>query len=123
MERNAPASHTVLVVDDEPDMRYLLRVTLEEGGYGVVEAAHGAAALVQVRRSLPQLVVTDWMMPRMNGNELIERLRADESTKAIPIVIVSSTRSGQAKADAMLPKPFDAGQLIVLADKLTGKER
>ncbi len=123
MESNAPASYTVLVVDDEPDIRYLLRVTLEEAGYGVVEAAHGEAALAQVRRSPPQLVLTDWMMPRMNGDELIERLRADESTKAIPIVLVSGTRSGQAKADAVLPKPFDPGRLIVLADKLTGKER
>ncbi len=123
MESNASASYTVLVVDDEPDIRYLLRITLEEAGYGVVEAAHGEAALVQVRRSLPQLVLTDWMMPRMNGDELIERLRADESTKAIPIVIVSGTRGGQAKADAVLPKPFDPGRLIVLADKLTGRER
>ena len=54
-----------MIVDDEPDIRYLLRTTLEDAGYGVVEAAHGEAALEQVRRSRPQLVVTDWMMPRM----------------------------------------------------------
>jgi CheY-like chemotaxis protein len=123
MEANALASCTVMVVDDEPDIRYLLRITLEAAGYGVVEAAHGEAALEQVRRSPPQLVLTDRMMPRMNGGELIERLRADESTKAIPIVIISGTRGIQAGADAVVRKPFDPGELIVLVDRLTGKER
>jgi CheY-like chemotaxis protein len=123
MEDNGPASCTVLVVDDEPDIRYLLRITLEEAGYGVLEAAHGEDALEQVRRSPPQLVLTDRMMPRMNGGELIERLRADESTKAIPIVIVSGTRAGQAGADAVVGKPFDPGELIGLVDRLIGKER
>jgi len=123
MEDNGPASCTVLVVDDEPDARYLLRITLEGAGYGVVEAAHGEAGLEQVRTSPPQLVLTDRMMPRMSGDELIERLRADESTKAIPIVIVSGTRGGQRGADAVLGKPFDPSELIVLVDRLTGKER
>ena len=112
-----------MVVDDEPDARYLLRITLEAAGYGVVEAAHGEAALEQVRRSSPQLVVTDRMMPRMNGGELIERLRADESTKAIPIVIITGTRGDQAGADAVLGKPFDPGELVLLVDRLTGKDR
>jgi CheY-like chemotaxis protein len=123
MQDKRPASCTVLVVDDEPDIRHLLRVTLEEAGYGVVEAAHGEAALEQVRHSSPQLVVTDQMMPVMNGGELIERLRADGSTKAIPIVMISGTRGAQAGADAVLGKPFDPSELIVLVDGLTGKER
>jgi two-component system phosphate regulon response regulator PhoB len=112
-----------MVVDDEPDIRYLLRTTLEEAGYGVVEAAHGEDALAQVRDSPPQLVVTDQMMPRMKGGDLIERLRADKSTKAIPIVIISGTHVGQTGADAALRKPFDPSELIVLVDRLTGKER
>jgi CheY-like chemotaxis protein len=123
MEANALASCTVIVVDDEPDIRHLLRITLEQAGYAVVEAAHGEAALALVRRSPPQLVLTDWMMPRMNGGELIERLRADESTKGIPIVIISGTRAEQAGADAVVGKPFDPGELIVLVDRLIGKER
>lgn len=117
-----PTSWTVLVVDDEPDVRYLLRVTLELAGYRVVEAAHGEAALERVRDAPPQLVVTDQMMPVMNGGELIERLRAEPSTKAIPIVMVSGTRSVQPDADALLRKPFDPAELIVLVDRLTGKE-
>lgn len=113
----------MLVVDDEPDIRYLLRVILELAGYRVVEAAHGEAALEQVRDSPPQLVLTDQMMPVMNGGELIERLRAEASTKAIPIVMVSGTRSVQSGADALLGKPFDPAELIVLVDRLTGKEQ
>ncbi|MDX6600145.1 MAG: hypothetical protein QOE87_4032 [Gaiellales bacterium] len=123
MEDSDSVGCTVLVVDDEPDIRYLLRNTLEEAGYGVVEAAHGEAALEQVRRSHPQLVVTDWMMPRMNGGELIERLRAEESTSVIPILIISSTRGERGGADAALGKPFDLDELIALVDKLTGMER
>jgi two-component system, chemotaxis family, chemotaxis protein CheY len=123
MEDNRLASRTVLVVDDEPDIRYLLRVTLELAGYLVVEAAHGEAALEQVRRSAPQLVVTDRMMPVMNGGELIERLRADGSSREIPIVMVSGTRGAQGGADAMLGKPFDPAALIVLVDRLTGRTR
>jgi CheY-like chemotaxis protein len=122
LDDNAPGC-TVMVVDDEPDIRYLLRITLEGVGYGVVEAAHGEAALEQVRDSPPQLVLTDWMMPRMNGGELIRRLRADKSTKAIPIVVISGTRGDEAGADAVLGKPFDPSELIVLVDRLTGKER
>lgn len=123
MEDKRPESCTVMVVDDEPDNRYLLRITLELAGYAVVEAAHGEAALEQARHSPPQLVLTDRMMPRMNGGELIERLRANESTKAIPIVMISGTRGDQAGADATLGKPFDTGELIVLVDRLTGRER
>jgi two-component system phosphate regulon response regulator PhoB len=123
MADNASASCTVMVVDDEPDIRHLLRVTLESAGYGVVEAAHGEAALESVRRSPPQIVLTDRMMPRMSGGELIERLRADESTKAIPIVLISGTRGVQPGADAVVRKPFDPNELIVLVDRLTGTER
>ena len=125
MEDKRPANCTVMVVDDEPDIRHLLRITLELAGYGVVEAAHGEAALEQVRRSPPQIVLTDQMMPRMNGRELIERLRAEETTKAIPIVMLSGTRAAQAgadAADAVLGKPFDPSELIVLVDRLTGKQ-
>ena len=122
MEDKRPANCTVMIVDDEPDMRHLLRITLELAGYGVVEAAHGEAALEQVRRSPPQIVLTDQMMPRMNGRELIERLRAEETTKAIPIVMISGTRAAQAAADAALGKPFDPSELIVLVDRLTGKQ-
>lgn len=112
------AAGTVLVVDDEPDIRFLLRVTLEQAGYGVIEAAHGAAALERVRVSPPALVITDRMMPLMGGGELIDRLRADEVTASIPIVMITGTRGPQPGADAVLTKPFAPDELIALVASL-----
>jgi CheY-like chemotaxis protein len=81
---------TVLVIDDEPDVRFLIRRILEGAGHDVVEAGHGAAGMKAVRRSPPDLVVTDLMMPVMSGSELIVLLRSDPETAAIPILVVSA---------------------------------
>ena len=63
------------------------------------------------------------MMPRSDGDELIELLRADERTAAIPILIISGTRSGHPGADATLRKPFDPGDLVEIVYRLTGGAR
>jgi CheY-like chemotaxis protein len=107
-----------LVVDDEPDYRFLLRITLELAGYTVMEAPHGEAALESVRVSPPALVITDRMMPRMGGGMLIERLRADAGTAAIPIVMLSGTHGVQPGADAVVMKPFEPDELIELVARL-----
>jgi CheY-like chemotaxis protein len=113
----------VLVVDDEPDVRFLLRITLELAGYAVIEASHGEAALESVRVSPPALVITDRMMPRMGGGELIERLRADVGTAAIPIVMLTGTNGAQPGADAVLRKPFEPDELVGLVARLVEGER
>lgn len=113
----------VLVVDDEPDIRFLLRTTLELAGYAVIEASHGQAALEFVRVSPPALVITDRMMPRMDGGELIERLRADVGTAAIPIVMLTGTKGVQPGADAVLTKPFEPDELIELVARLLEEAR
>jgi CheY-like chemotaxis protein len=112
-----------LVVDDEPDVRFLLRITLELAGYAVIEASHGEAALESVRVSPPALVITDRMMPRMGGGELIERLRADVGTAAIPIVMLTGTEGAQPGADAVMTKPFEPKALIRLVARLIEGER
>jgi CheY-like chemotaxis protein len=117
------AAGMVLIVDDEPDIRFLLRVTLELAGYGVIEAAHGEAALERVRVSPPVLVITDRMMPRMGGGALIERLRADKSTAAIPIIMVTGTNGAQPGADAVLTKPFEPDELVGLVARLIEGEQ
>ena len=117
------AAGAVLVVDDESDIRFLLRITLERAGYGVSEASHGEAALESVRMSPPALVITDRMMPRMDGGELIERLRADVGTAAIPIVMLTGTNGAQPGADAVLTKPFEPEALITLVSRLIEGER
>lgn len=94
-------------------MRYLVRVTLEGAGYDVVEAHHGAAALERAKESLPDLVVTDLMMPVMNGRQLIERLRSNPETAAIPILVLSANGNlGVGAADVALSKPFDLDVLL-----------
>lgn len=96
----------ILVVEDEPDMRFLLRALLESGGHEVLEAHHGAVALERLEDSSPDLVVTDVMMPVMDGNELIRRLRSDPKTAAIPILAVTARARLPEEADAYLSKPF-----------------
>jgi CheY-like chemotaxis protein len=117
------AAGAVLVVDDEPDIRFLLRITLELAGFAVIEASHGEAALESVRVSHPALVITDRMMPRMDGDELIQRLRADVGTAAIPIVMLTGTNGAQPGADAVLTKPFEPEALIRLVSRLIEGER
>ena len=113
-------SRPVLVVDDEPVIRYLLAVTLEFAGYEVIEAPHGEAALEAVRRAPPQLVITDRMMPVMGGTDLIKQLRADDEMAEIPIILLTATSGGEPHADAVLMKPFEPDKLIELVDTLTG---
>jgi CheY-like chemotaxis protein len=112
----------ILVVDDESNMRFLLRMILERAGYEVVEAPDGAAALEHALRSPPDLVVTDLMMPVMSGRELIERLRKDPQTAGIPIVVVSANPSAAVEAvDAVLAKPFDPDALLEATRALSGE--
>jgi CheY-like chemotaxis protein len=109
-----------LVVDDEPDQRYLLRRIFERAGHEVVEAGHGAAALRSVERSLPDLVVTDMTMPVMDGGELIRRLRADPTMAQIPILAATGDSQLAGGADAVLAKPYLPHQLMAAATALLG---
>ncbi|MFL6254874.1 MAG: diguanylate cyclase [Pyrinomonadaceae bacterium] len=83
---------SVLVVDDEPDKRLLLAFALENEGYEVHTAVDGVAWLAAVELHQPDLIVTDVMMPRMDGYEMIRRVRANPQTKFIPVIIQSAAR-------------------------------
>ncbi len=83
----------VLVVDDDPDKRNLLAVALEMAGYQVQTANDGEAGLASVESNLPDLIVTDVMMPKMDGYELARRVRANPQTRFIPIIIQSAARN------------------------------
>lgn len=114
---------TILIVDDESNMRFLLRMLFETEGFEVVEAHHGAAALERVRDEQPDLIVTDLMMPVMDGHELVERLRADAATAGIPILVISANRNLEiAGADAAFSKPFDIEALLDSARSLSRKD-
>jgi two-component system chemotaxis response regulator CheY len=111
----------VLIVDDDPAIRMLCAVNLEIEGLVVLEAADGRLALEQARSERPDLVVTDVMMPGLDGFELAEALRRDERTREIPLIFLSSEaapanaeRARELGALAYLTKPFDPPALASL---------
>ncbi|CAN5560538.1 SpoIIE family protein phosphatase [soil metagenome] len=114
---NAPAR--VLVADDNADMREYLTRLLRTAGYQVDAVADGQLALESIRAELPDLVVSDVMMPRLDGLSLVAALRTDPRTATVPVVLLSA-RAGQeasiegfqAGADDYLVKPFAAAELL-----------
>jgi two-component system KDP operon response regulator KdpE len=113
---NAPAVR-VLVVDDEPPIRRLLRTSLSANGYEVEEAGTGRQGEAAILRSAPDVVVLDLGLPDMNGQELIRHLR--EQGSSVPIVVLSSRSDEKGKvkaldlgADDYVTKPFGVDELI-----------
>jgi CheY-like chemotaxis protein len=113
----------ILVVDDEPDQRFLLRRILERAGHEVSDAGDGAAALRAVRESAPDLVVTDVMMPVMDGVELIRCLRGDPATAHIPVLAASGDAQLAGAADAVVSKPYVWLHLVAVANALLKEGR
>ena len=113
----------ILVVDDEPDERFLLDRILRKQGHEVTVAENGAAGLKAVQEWAPDLVVTDIMMPVMDGVEFIRRLRSDPATAGIPILAASGDTHLAGAADAVLAKPYDNDRLVMLVNGLLEKGR
>ncbi len=116
----------LLIVDDDPSIRFILRLILEGAGHQVSAAPNGAAALALLKDTALDLVVTDLMMPVMDGRELIERLRSDPDTALLPILVLSGNphaRDTASKADAVLAKPFPAARLLESVTMLLGAQK
>jgi len=116
----------ILVVDDESSVRFLLRVAFELAGHEVEEAPNGLAAIQGVENGpVPDLIATDFMMPLMNGGELIARLRANPATATLPVILVSSSPGSERKtaADVFFRKPFDPEKLAECAADLLARGR
>lgn len=114
MDRNL----SLVVADDDPDILRLLERRLSRRGYEVVVAADGRAALEAVRRTDPDAVVLDRLMPAMSGEEVCAALKSDERTRAIPVVLLTAQASEReivegfgAGADDYFTKPFDLDEL------------
>lgn len=106
----------VLVIDDEPQIRRLLRVTLEANGYGVTDAATGNEGIVLAAQSRPEIVLLDLGLPDLDGVEVLKRIR---EWSRVPIIILSvRDREGDkiaaldAGADDFVTKPFSSGELL-----------
>jgi CheY-like chemotaxis protein len=103
----------VLIVDDEPDVLLLCRVNLEFEGYEVIEACDGIEALERIRSDRPEVVLLDVMMPRMDGWQVLETLKADDELAAIPVVMLTAKvqdqdqiRGWSSGAAEYITKPF-----------------
>jgi len=113
----------ILVVDDEPDERFLVGRALRKRGHDVTVAENGAAGLKVAQEWVPDLVVTDIMMPVMDGVEFIGRLRGDPATAGIPILAASGDVQLAGAADAMLSKPYHDHDLVTIVNTLLEKGR
>ncbi len=110
---------SVLVVDDDPDVCDLVTYKLEQSGFEVRRASDGDAALREVARRVPDLVLLDIMMPGISGLEVLERWRSDQATAAIPVVMLTAKaqendveRGFELGADDYVVKPFSPRELV-----------
>jgi two-component system phosphate regulon response regulator PhoB len=109
----------ILVVEDEPAIQELVSFTCATNGYQVVRADSVAAAQACIRSELPDLVILDWMLPDRSGIDLMRELRADERTRALPVIMLTA-RSAEsdrvsgldAGADDYVVKPFSPRELM-----------
>ena len=115
---------TILVVEDDEDSRKYIRKELESR-YQVEEAVNGALGLSKAKKILPDLVITDVMMPEMTGTELCKRLKTDAETCHIPVIILTAQSDLEHRiegletgADSYIPKPFNVKHLNVRIEKL-----
>jgi len=109
-----PDPKTILVVDDDCDIRESIRMLLEDSAYRVAEAANGQEALDYLRAAdaLPNLILLDLVMPVMNGREFRERQRAVSAWSAVPVFVLTAATDIQERTagmapDLVIPKPFD----------------
>lgn len=110
---------TILVVDDEPYMIRLLQHHIERAGYRMIKATNGREALDRIREDKPGLVLMDVMMPEINGLEVLAQIRAESTTKDLPVIIMTANaqrftreEAETAGVSAFLTKPFSPTQLM-----------
>lgn len=123
-------SRTILVVDDDPHIRRLIAATLEDSGaFSIVEAGDGVEALECAAAQVPEIVILDVDMPRLNGIETARRLRSEPRTAHATIVMLTAAsddgaekRATEAGADVFWAKPFSPLDLLELVDRLAAAQ-
>jgi len=110
----------VLVADDEIHIVHVVAIKLRNNGYEVVTASSGSEALELVGSEKPDIIVTDYQMPGMTGLEMVEKIRQSESTRGIPVILLTARsfaiedeRKEQLQISECLSKPFSPRELLV----------
>ncbi|MBA3611441.1 MAG: response regulator [Nitrospirales bacterium] len=110
---------TILIADDEEDLRLLVQVTLEHPSYRILTAVDGCAAMDALCTHIPDLLILDWMMPGLNGCEVVRKIRLRSDTARIPIVMLTAKDGLDAREQmaslnlaGYLVKPFSPLELI-----------
>lgn len=121
-------AHTILSIEDQPDIRRLIRMTLEFKDYEVLEAGTGEEGLEIARRTPPDLILLDVMMPGIDGHEVARRLQADARTRDVPVVMISALgQTAEIEAGLLsgalhyLVKPFSPWELLDLTARLVAR--
>lgn len=120
---------TILIVDDDPDVRLGLHVRLKANHYNVIFAADGMASIAEARKHMPDLIILDLGLPAGDGFSVMERLKATDTLSLIPVIVVSARdinanmeRALKAGAKAFLQKPVDNAQLLSVIRKALGEK-
>jgi DNA-binding NtrC family response regulator len=118
----------LLIVDDESDMRWVIRGVFEDEGFEIAEAGNGAEALAVLEEFRPDVVLTDLMMPEMDGKEFLQR--SVERDENLPVILISAVEDIEVAVRAMkdgafdwMPKPFDRERLLVTARRAAEQHR
>ena len=121
----SPDAKRILIADDDPVILRLIQVNLELEGYEVITAANGQEAVQEATAQIPDLVILDIMMPRLDGYQACEQLKANDATKHIPVVFLSAKaqlgdiEKGKTYGVAeYLTKPFDPSELLEVVERL-----
>ena len=120
----------VLLVDDEPGLRDAVQAYLEDSGFTVDVAANAQIGLKKLTDNPPELIISDIMMPRVDGYAFLEQVRSQEAYKHVPFIFLTAKglttdriQGYNAGVDAYLPKPFDPDELVAIATNLLEKSR
>jgi len=123
---------TILIVDDEPDVRTYLTALLEDTGFEAVPAADGIEAFTLARSAKPDLVTLDITMPGQSGLQTYKDLKSDPELKAIPVIIITAAErsmesfmqllDGEPEPEAFLSKPIDTAALLEIAQSLLSRQ-
>lgn len=127
--RGAETMKKILVIDDEPQILLMVSTRLKAGGYDILTAFSGEQGLKRAKKEVPDLILLDHVMPEMDGDEVLERLKKEPSTKNIPVVMftadIKRVKVGEYRARGAVDciyKPFLPEELLSKVQEVLGKK-